>query len=74
MHTGSEKRFTPQPDGADIIAQAQTGRKTAAFLVSLITFHLENPEERSRAPGVPFGLIIAPTRELVMQIAADAEL
>ena len=61
-------------DGADIIAQAQTGTgKTAAFLVSLITFHLENPEERSRAPGVPFGLIIAPTRELVMQIAADAE-
>ena len=61
-------------DGADIIAQAQTGTgKTAAFLVSLITFHLENPEERSRAAGVPFGLIIAPTRELVMQIAADAE-
>lgn len=61
-------------DGEDIIAQAQTGTgKTAAFLISMITFHIENPEQRARGPGVPFGLIIAPTRELVMQIASDAE-
>lgn len=61
-------------DGEDIIAQAQTGTgKTAAFLISMITFHIENPEQRARGAGVPFGLIIAPTRELVMQIASDAE-
>jgi ATP-dependent RNA helicase RhlB len=61
-------------DGADIIAQAQTGTgKTAAFLISIITYDLENPTLDSRPPGTPFALIIAPTRELVMQIASDAE-
>ena len=61
-------------DGADIIAQAQTGTgKTAAFLLSIITYDLENPTFDSRPPGTPFSLIIAPTRELVMQIASDAE-
>ncbi|MDZ7687029.1 MAG: DEAD/DEAH box helicase [Gammaproteobacteria bacterium] len=61
-------------DGKDIIAQAQTGTgKTAAFLISVITYHLENPENEPRAKGTPFALAIAPTRELAMQIAADAE-
>jgi len=61
-------------DGSDIIAQAQTGTgKTAAFLLSVITYHIENPEHEKRPPGAPFSLVIAPTRELVMQIASDAE-
>ena len=61
-------------DGHDIIAQAQTGTgKTAAFLLTLIGYHLENPEDEPRRNGTPFALIIAPTRELVMQIASDAE-
>ena len=60
-------------DGRDIIAQAQTGTgKTAAFLISVITYHLEHPEYDPRPAGTPFALIIAPTRELVMQIAEDA--
>ncbi len=60
-------------DGHDIIAQAQTGTgKTAAFLLTIITYHLENLEVEPRPPGTPFALIIAPTRELVMQIAQDA--
>ncbi len=61
-------------DGRDIIAQAQTGTgKTAAFLISIITYDLENPELEERQPGTPFALIIAPTRELVMQITSDAK-
>ncbi|MBD3648019.1 MAG: DEAD/DEAH box helicase, partial [Pseudomonadales bacterium] len=61
-------------DGRDVIAQAQTGTgKTAAFLISTITWHLENPEVEPRPPGTPFALVIAPTRELVLQIANDAE-
>jgi ATP-dependent RNA helicase RhlB len=61
-------------DGKDIIAQAQTGTgKTAAFLISIITYHMENPEFESRQTGAPFALIIAPTRELVLQITNDAK-
>lgn len=60
-------------DGSDIIAQAQTGTgKTAAFLISIIAYDLENPSFDSRPPGTPFSLIIAPTRELVLQISKDA--
>ncbi len=61
-------------DGRDIIAQAQTGTgKTAAFLISILAYELENPTLEERDPGTPFALIIAPTRELVMQIKADAD-
>ena len=61
-------------DGSDIIAQAQTGTgKTAAFLISIIAYDLENPSLDERDDGTPFALIIAPTRELVMQITRDAE-
>ncbi|MBV1876336.1 MAG: DEAD/DEAH box helicase [Pseudomonadales bacterium] len=61
-------------DGQDIIAQAQTGTgKTAAFLISAIAYDLENPEIEQRPAGSPFALIIAPTRELVLQISKDAQ-
>lgn len=61
-------------DGRDIIAQAQTGTgKTAAFLISVIAYDLENPQIDRRPNGTPYSLTIAPTRELAMQIASDAE-
>lgn len=61
-------------NGSDIIAQAQTGTgKTAAFLISIIAYDLENPSVDSRPAGTPYALIIAPTRELVMQIKSDAD-
>lgn len=58
--------------GKDIAGQAQTGTgKTAAFL--LATFqHLLNDE--SEAIKNPRALIIAPTRELAIQIHKDAQL
>jgi ATP-dependent RNA helicase RhlB len=60
-------------DGRDVIARAQTGTgKTAAFLISIIAYDLENPTLNDRPPGTPFALIIAPTRELVLQISSDA--
>jgi len=73
--TAVQKEVLPHSlDGADIIAQAQTGTgKTAAFLLSIIAYHLENPETNSRKAGTPYAIIIAPTRELVLQIAQDAE-
>ena len=61
--------------GHDITGKAQTGTgKTAAFLTTIITDLLNNPVEEERYVGEPRALIIAPTRELVMQIAKDAKL
>lgn len=64
--------------GEDVAAQAQTGTgKTAAFLIALFTRLLEQdqnePERKAdKGPPSPRALIIAPTRELVTQIHADA--
>ncbi|WP_170847685.1 ATP-dependent RNA helicase RhlB [Pseudomonas linyingensis] len=59
--------------GQDAIGRAQTGTgKTAAFLISTITQLLETPPPKERYMGEPRALIIAPTRELVVQIANDA--
>lgn len=60
-------------DGHDVTGRAQTGTgKTAAFLTAIIADQLKNPIEGERYVGEPRALIIAPTRELVMQIAEDA--
>lgn len=56
----------------DVCAQANTGTgKTAAFLTTILAHHLEHPQERPNAAGSPRALIIAPTRELTMQIKQD---
>ncbi len=60
--------------GKDAIGRAQTGTgKTAAFLISIITQLTQTPPPKERYMGEPRALIIAPTRELVVQIAKDAE-
>ncbi len=60
--------------GNDAIGKAQTGTgKTAAFLITIFNDLLHHPLEGERFLGEPRAVIIAPTRELVMQIAADAE-
>ena len=57
--------------GRDVAGQAQTGTgKTAAFLISIFTRLWHNAVPRK--PGRPRALVIAPTRELAIQIAADA--
>jgi ATP-dependent RNA helicase RhlB len=59
--------------GHDVTGKAQTGTgKTAAFLTTIINDLFRNPLEEERFVGEPRALIIAPTRELVMQIAKDA--
>lgn len=59
----------------DLIGQAQTGTgKTAAFLITAIQSLLETPiPEGDRFASEPRVLALAPTRELAMQIAKDAE-
>ncbi len=59
--------------GRDAFGRAQTGTgKTAAFLISIITHLVTRPIEGKRKPGTPRVLIIAPTRELVMQVTEEA--
>ena len=78
----SMKYSTPTPiqaqaipvglEGRDLIGCAQTGTgKTAAFLITVFTHFLRHPRPR---PGRgPRCLVVAPTRELVVQIRDDAE-
>ncbi len=57
--------------GKDVAAQAQTGTgKTAAFLISLFCKLLGSEKQTSNNPRA---LVMAPTRELVVQICKDAE-
>jgi ATP-dependent RNA helicase RhlB len=57
--------------GEDIAAQAQTGTgKTAAFLITLFQRLLKMEK---RKPGIPSALILAPTRELALQIYQDGQ-
>jgi ATP-dependent RNA helicase RhlB len=56
--------------GKDVAAQAQTGTgKTAAFLIALFTRLLRSGKPTGRSPRA---LVMAPTRELVVQICEDA--
>ncbi len=60
--------------GHDVVGKAQTGTgKTAAFLITVIEDLLNNPIASDRFAGEARALVIAPTRELVMQIAEDAK-
>ena len=64
----------PALAGHDIAGQAQTGTgKTAAFLLAAL-HHLDiHPAKDGRKPNQPRVLIVAPTRELALQIYKDAQ-
>ena len=59
--------------GGDVAGQAQTGTgKTLAFLVAVVNRLLSKPALADRKPEDPRALILAPTRELAIQIHKDA--
>jgi ATP-dependent RNA helicase RhlB len=59
--------------GRDVAGQAQTGTgKTAAFLLALYQQLLTHPAPPGRARSSVRALIVAPTRELAVQIHHDA--
>ncbi|MGR8948245.1 MAG: DEAD/DEAH box helicase [Gammaproteobacteria bacterium] len=61
-------------DGQDVAGQAQTGTgKTAAYLLATMQKLLDHPRS-SDSGGHPRAIILAPTRELAIQIHSDAEL
>jgi len=60
-------------NGQDILGQAQTGTgKTAAFLLAVLHRLLTIPANPRRKNNQPRAIIIAPTRELAVQIHKDA--
>ena len=61
--------------GKDVAGQAQTGTgKTMAFLIAIFHHLLQNESDNITEGKQPRALILAPTRELAVQIANDAEL
>jgi ATP-dependent RNA helicase RhlB len=60
--------------GRDVAGQAQTGTgKTAAFLIALFNKLLTVPIPVNKPSTAPRAIVIAPTRELAVQIHSDAE-
>ncbi|ODV10939.1 MAG: ATP-dependent RNA helicase RhlB [Rhodanobacter sp. SCN 68-63] len=60
--------------GRDVAGQAQTGTgKTCAFLVAMMNRLLTQPAAADRKDSDPRALVIAPTRELAIQIDKDAQ-
>jgi len=67
-----EKALPLALTGKDVAGQAQTGTgKTATFLISIFTRLLN--QQKTGAEHHPRALILAPTRELVVQIEKDAQ-
>jgi ATP-dependent RNA helicase RhlB len=59
--------------GRDVAGEAQTGTgKTAAFLVACFDYLLKNPADKHKQANQPRALLLAPTRELAIQIHKDA--
>lgn len=71
--TPIQKLILPESlKGKDVSGKAQTGTgKTAAFLITLFTRLADNQADEGKK-GTPRALIMAPTRELVIQIEKDA--
>jgi len=72
-----EKTLPVALSGKDVAGQAQTGTgKTAAFLIATFSHLLKKEAEDPKFKGhvAPRALIVAPTRELALQIQRDAEM
>ncbi len=61
--------ITPLVEGHDLLGQAATGTgKTAAFALPMLERLAELRPQRSRGDA-PFGMVLAPTRELALQVS-----
>ncbi|MEI5680986.1 MULTISPECIES: DEAD/DEAH box helicase [unclassified Mesorhizobium] len=65
--------LTPEARDADLLVSAQTGSgKTVAFGIAIAPTMLDG-RERFGAAGLPLALIVAPTRELALQVRRELE-
>jgi ATP-dependent RNA helicase DeaD len=66
-----EAMLTPEAAGADLLVSAQTGSgKTVAFGMAIAPTLLDG-EERFQQAALPQALIVAPTRELALQVQRE---
>ncbi len=66
-----EKSLPHVMEGKDLIGKAHTGTgKSAVFLITILTRLLQQGQKSTKEKS-PRALVIAPTRELVIQIAKD---
>ena len=64
----------PALAGKDVAGQAQTGTgKTAAFLLAIFNHLLTHPRPAAAGDVSPRAVVLAPTRELAIQIHRDAQ-
>jgi ATP-dependent RNA helicase RhlB len=69
-----EKALADVLAGRDLVGKANTGTgKSAVFLIAILARLLQEEKEKGRVVKGVRALVLAPTRELVMQIAKDAE-
>ncbi|RME85791.1 MAG: DEAD/DEAH box helicase [Zetaproteobacteria bacterium] len=69
-----EKTLPALLEGRDVVGQGRTGTgKTVAFLLGTFAHLLRRRPKKKRTPKDIRALVIAPTRELVVQIAQEAE-
>jgi ATP-dependent RNA helicase RhlB len=69
-----EKALADVLAGRDLVGKANTGTgKSAVFLVAILSRLLQEEKEKGRPVKGVRALVLAPTRELVMQIAKDAK-
>jgi len=58
--------------GRDVLGRGRTGSgKTIAFAIPLVARLAEREAKHFRKPGRPMGLVLAPTRELAVQVSGD---
>jgi ATP-dependent RNA helicase DeaD len=61
----------PEAAGRDLVVSAQTGSgKTVAFGIAMAS-ELLRPDGIAEMPGQPLALVIAPTRELALQVSRE---
>ena len=61
----------PEADGRDLLVSAQTGSgKTVAFGMAMAA-QLLGDDGRTDRPGAPLAIVIAPTRELALQVSRE---
>lgn len=65
--------IAPEAEGRDLLVSARTGSgKTVAFGLAMASTLLED-SGRCPPPGAPLALVIAPTRELALQVRNELE-